>query len=92
MNKPFYKQKKTHLLKLREEYAEAVAKGLKTFEIRYNDRDYKVGDIVKFIVIDNNGEQIFENALTAKSYKISYILSDFVGLTDGYIAFAIKQI
>lgn len=33
-----------HELKILPQYFEAVQSGLKTFEIRKNDRDYKVGD------------------------------------------------
>ena len=34
----------THRLKLYEQYADAVLNGTKTFEIRRNDRNFKVGD------------------------------------------------
>ena len=34
----------THDLKIWPEYFKAVVEGNKTFEIRKNDRDYKVGD------------------------------------------------
>lgn len=34
----------THRLKIQEQYADAVLNGTKTFEIRKNDRGYKVGD------------------------------------------------
>lgn len=36
----------THELKCVSPYFEAVKNGSKTFEIRYNDRDFKVGDII----------------------------------------------
>jgi ASC-1-like (ASCH) protein len=35
---------KTHHLKLHSDYFKDVKSGLKTFEIRKNDRDYQVGD------------------------------------------------
>ena len=35
-----------HELKILPEYFVAVAKGLKTFEIRKNDRNFEVGDIL----------------------------------------------
>ena len=82
--------KKTHLLKIREDYAEAVASGLKTFEVRYNDRDYEVGDIVEFMVINSKGGLIFNHPIHSKQFEINYILSDFLGLKKDYVAFAIK--
>lgn len=38
---------KTHDLKILPEYFDAVQKGIKNFEIRRNDRDFKVGDILR---------------------------------------------
>jgi len=35
-----------HFLKTWAEYFEAVKSGNKTFEVRVNDRDFKVGDIL----------------------------------------------
>ena len=37
----------THKIKLREEYADAVFSGDKSFEIRYNDRGYQKGDRIR---------------------------------------------
>ena len=39
--------RKIHVLKILVEYYSAVVSGAKKFEIRYNDRDYKVGDILR---------------------------------------------
>ncbi|MEY8346445.1 ASCH/PUA domain-containing protein [Niallia circulans] len=36
----------THHLKIQPEYFESVSKGIKSFEIRKNDRNYKVGDVL----------------------------------------------
>lgn len=35
-----------HSLKINIEYFEEILRGNKNFEIRYNDRDFKVGDTV----------------------------------------------
>ncbi|MEK5175116.1 ASCH/PUA domain-containing protein [Heyndrickxia sp. FSL W8-0496] len=37
---------KNHKLKILPQYFEPVAKRLKNFEIRKNDRDYEVGDLL----------------------------------------------
>lgn len=71
-----------HELKLNKIYFEEALNGKKPFEIRYNDRDYKVGDEIVLKEWDDGytGREI--------SGKITYILkSAFVGLARGYVAF-----
>ena len=45
---------KTHKLKISKKYYQDVVSGLKTFEIRQNDRDYKVNDTLILMEYDNN--------------------------------------
>lgn len=45
---------KFHELKIKQEYLDAVKSGIKPFEIRKNDRDFQVGDIVNFKVVHND--------------------------------------
>lgn len=52
----------THRLKIQEQYADAVLNGTKTFEIRKNDRGYKVGDEIVFDVVTNEGYAVGEAA------------------------------
>lgn len=79
-----------HKLKVLEEYANAIMNGYKTFEIRKNDRDYKVGDKVIFNVITSEGMPK-EHPLNGKIYWIEYILNDFEGLAQTYVALAIHK-
>ncbi|MFH7619636.1 DUF3850 domain-containing protein [Leuconostoc mesenteroides] len=44
---------KIHELKLDTEYFDDVNSGLKTFEIRKNDRDYQVGDLLSLSRFEN---------------------------------------
>lgn len=37
----------THDLKTWPEYFEAVESGAKSFEVRWNDRDYRTGDVLR---------------------------------------------
>lgn len=41
-----------HNLKIKYEYAEKVALGIKTFELRKNDRNFQEGDYIAFNVVD----------------------------------------
>lgn len=48
---------KTHNLKTWPEYFEAINAGLKDFEIRYNDREYNIGDTVICEEYDNDKKE-----------------------------------
>lgn len=59
-----------HELKTETEFYQAFEKGLKTFELRVNDRDFKVGDMVTLIEVVSGvitGRRIFAK-------EIKYIL------------------
>ena len=79
-----------HRIKLRDEFADAVYNGEKSFEIRNNDRGYQKGDTVIFRVIDNLGLTIDNHPLNGVEYEITYVLSGW-GLSDNIVAFAIKR-
>ena len=84
----------THGLKIHEQYANAVLNGTKTFEVRKNDRGYKVGDKIVFDVVTNEGYSVREAArhpLNGATYRIDYILDDFEGLAQKYVALAISK-
>ena len=72
--------KRIHLLKIEDEYLKAIKNGFKTFELRKNDRDYQVGDLIKFL----KDKDI---------YRITYILKDVkeYGLDSNYCILAIKK-
>lgn len=77
-----------HCVKLNSQYFQDVVKGNKTFEIRFNDRDYKIND--ELIL-----NEIFQGEYTGNKVKvyITYILShdDFPeGIPEGYVILNIK--
>ena len=41
----------THILKLSEDYIEPVLNREKTFEVRFNDRGFQKGDLIKFTAV-----------------------------------------
>lgn len=84
----------THRLKVLIKYADAIMDGTKTFEIRKNDRGYEVGDKIVFDVVTNEGYAVGAAAghpLNGATYRIGYILDDFEGLAQKYVALAISK-
>ena len=82
---------KTHSLKINYDYYLAIKQGFKQFEIRKNDRDFKKGDFIKFVVLLKEGNALSEDTET---YEITYMLKDVpqYGLKDGYCILGIKKI
>lgn len=82
-----------HRLKLDVRWFESVVRGDKTFEIRKNDRGFKVGDclILKEVETDSDGSTSYTgNEIVA---KITSILTadDFpAGLKEGYVILSIR--
>ena len=76
-----------HKLKIKKEYYDEVVKGNKKFEIRKNDRDFQVNDLVKFIDADTLKE--YQNL-----YQITYVIKDIpeYGLDKDYCIFTIKLV
>jgi len=75
-----------HNLKIANEYFEAVNEGLKTFEIRNNDRNFKVEDIVNLEEIDENKEYTGRKV----TVKITYITN--YAQMSGYVVFSFVKI
>lgn len=75
----------THELKIHPAYFKAVRSGKKTFEVRYNDRNYKVGDVLKLREWD--GEKYTGRVLDV---YVDYILNDPAYCKDNMVVMAIK--
>ena len=78
-----------HYLKIKPEYDKDVQCGLKTFELRKNDRDFQVGDILMLIKLDGKGNET--DQVIRK--KVTYILKDCpqYGLKEGYAILGIGE-
>ena len=77
---------KIHELKILPEYFEAVKTGIKKFECRINDRDYKVGDILDLKEWDGN---YTSNHLRV---KVTYMLSDTQYVKNNNVIMSIEVI
>ena len=76
-----------HVLKIEAKYAKEVLNGNKSFEIRYNDRDFQVNDIVVFQVVDDD---MLDFEIAHHVYRIDYITS--FAQINGYVVFTIRDI
>ncbi len=75
----------THELKIQPKYFRAILDGKKTFEIRKNDRGYKVGD--KVVLKEWKDDKYLGGEIHG---VIKYMNGDeFEGLRDGYVVFSI---
>jgi ASC-1-like (ASCH) protein len=74
---------RNHDLKIEDCYLDNLLLGRKTAEIRFNDRDYQVGDTITF--------RFKENMLESVSYRITHIHSG-LGMKEGYVVLSLKLI
>ena len=75
---------KVHELKIMPEYYDQVRYGNKRFEFRKNDRDFKVGDILRLKEWD--GEKYTGEEIDA---SVRFILHQFPGMERGYCVLSI---
>lgn len=78
----------THELKILEQYANNNREGKKPWELRKNDRNYKVGDWIIFHIIDDKTKQP-----TGFIYKrkITYLFEGYeYGLKKGFCIMTVE--
>jgi ParB-like chromosome segregation protein Spo0J len=78
---------KVHEIKIATSFYEDVASRKKTFELRKNDRGYKVGDGLKMLEF-NNGK------FTGRTIEavITYMLEEYTGLQEDYCILGIETL
>lgn len=74
---------KVHQIRLAKSYFDDVANGIKTFELRKNDRGYKKGDILEMMEFADG-----KNTGRTVRVLVTYILEDYTGIEDGYCIMA----
>ena len=71
-----------HALKITPEYYEAVRAGIKKFEVRENDRNFKTGDYLALNELDDTRTEYTGRAMLV---KITYILDDEKYCKKGFV-------
>lgn len=77
----------THHLKCWPEYFDAVYHNIKSFEVRRNDRNYQVGDI---LVLQEYDPDVDEYTGRETRLRATYILRNYESINPDYIVIAIK--
>lgn len=76
---------KVHQIRLGASFFDDACSNIKSFELRKNDCDYKVGDILEMM-------EFADGRNTGRMVRklVTYILEDYAGLEDGYCIMATK--
>jgi hypothetical protein len=77
-----------HNLKIEHDHFNDILNLYKRFEIRLNDRNFQVSDILHLHQLDINKKAFTGNILTV---KVNYILRDHIGLAKNYVAMNIVR-
>lgn len=81
----------THDLRIWKSFFESVINGEKSFEMRKNDRGFKVGDTLNLIEVDPENEMKATGRTCQK--EISFILAgEQWGLESGYVVLSLKPL
>lgn len=80
----------THDLKCLKQFMSRIQTGQKTFEIRKNDRDYQVGDVLRLHQYDPESkvQWNYEGRHLMITAEITYMTSAYQ--QDGYVVLGIK--
>ena len=85
----------THELKLSLNFCDAVYNGLKTFELRKNDRGFQTGDLIRFTPVKFDetepSNRFPDHPIRNVLYEIIYILNGW-GLTADCVALGIREL
>ena len=83
---------KIHKLKYKgKKLCDAVYKGEKLYEIRKNDRNYSVGDLIYPIPVDEDGVPM-EHPLEGNIYKITHLTTWEGIIKEGYCVFGVEYV
>jgi ASC-1-like (ASCH) protein len=81
-----------HKLKIKQCYLIHILDGQKTFEVRKNDRDFQVGDKIRFLPLESDNYNVYSLVTEIPDYRINYILAEFSGLQQNHVCLAITPI
>lgn len=79
---------RVHNLKTRPQYFKDIVRGVKKFEVRNNDRKFKVGDLMVLEEYDSAGIGYTGKFINT---EITYVLDDPEYCKQGYVVLGFKK-
>ena len=77
-----------HILKIKEVYYNHILSGEKTWELRRNDRNFKIGDTLEFVIVEND----IIIRTSPERFDIVYLFfPDELGIMIDYCIMTIKK-
>lgn len=81
-------ERKTHVLKTWTEFIDPILDCAKTFEVRKNDRDFRIGDILHLREWNPNTQEWGSRSVTC---FVTYVLhGPAFGVQDGYVVMGLQ--
>ena len=81
----------THELKIEPKWFELVSSGTKKFEIRFNDRGFKVGDTLLLREYDPRKKKAERYTGRELTVEVEYVFDEKFGLLSGYVILGIVK-
>ncbi len=82
-------EQRAHALKVDSLHFKDLSRGVKTFEVRLNDREYKIGDLLLLFDYDTEQERYKVNFMVR---RVSYILNGGqYGIESKYVVMALIE-
>ncbi|MEW9124568.1 MAG: DUF3850 domain-containing protein [Thermotaleaceae bacterium] len=78
-----------HELKTIQPFFDLVWAGMKKFEVRYNDRDYKVGDLLLLKEFDESLQQYGKHEILV---EVTFLLNDIRYCKEGFVIMQFKEL
>ena len=81
-----------HEVKIEQVYLCRILNTQKPFEVRNNDRDYQVGDTLRFMPLESDTCDVFASFPGPfNDFQITYVDSG-LGMVAGYVVLGLKEI
>lgn len=84
------RQQIVHEVRCQWRWFERLLAGDKTSEVRFNDRDYQAGDLLRVLAIDRSGSSLTGQSVT---YLITHVLGSDAfpeALHPGYVVLSLR--